>query len=146
MAFSGVHVRRDASLTIPVTPSAAEVIEWDAEIFDTDDYHDLVTNPERLTVPTDGYYRCVFTLGVDVSSSNRGINAYIGVNGSTRQQQVLYTYQSGTDNLSVQIAAVALLSANDYFTCEALMTGATQPATVGDTLETMQAEVIRLGV
>jgi hypothetical protein len=45
----GAMVNLSSAQSIPnATPTE---VEWDSEVYDTDDIHDNVVNPERLTVP-----------------------------------------------------------------------------------------------
>lgn len=57
-AFSGALVKKSADQTA-ANYSAFPNVSWNAEEYDTDNYHDNSTNPERLTVPSDGYY-CIW--------------------------------------------------------------------------------------
>ena len=60
LTFSGARVRRTTSIV--GTGSTVTNITWDAEsggtpvCYDIANYHDNSTNPERLTVPANGYY------------------------------------------------------------------------------------------
>ena len=49
-----VRAYRSAALVVgySLTLSSWTTIAWDAESFDSDDLHDLSTNPSRITVPT----------------------------------------------------------------------------------------------
>ena len=55
-AFVGCSVKRTANKTI--SNNTATKVDFDAENFDTNGFHDNVTNNTRLTIPTgqDGYY------------------------------------------------------------------------------------------
>lgn len=63
-AFSGARVTKAADQTA-ADYTTATVIAWDAEVFDTDGYHDNVTNNSRLTVPSAGYYEVTAIIRVD---------------------------------------------------------------------------------
>ena len=56
VVFHGCKVRNENGITTvtntPTTPTFT-----DADIYDTDNFHDPSTNPERITVPFSGYYR-----------------------------------------------------------------------------------------
>jgi Collagen triple helix repeat (20 copies) len=49
-----VKARRQAAFTLPI--NAWTIMPWDAEDWDTDTMHDLVTNPERIVCKTAGDY------------------------------------------------------------------------------------------
>lgn len=53
-AFSGARVYHNASQTI--ANNTWVTLAFNSEHFDTDAYHDAVTNNSRLTIPSDGYY------------------------------------------------------------------------------------------
>jgi len=53
--FSGALVKKAADQTA-ANYSAFPAVAWDAEEYDTDNYHDNATNNTRLTVPADGHY------------------------------------------------------------------------------------------
>lgn len=52
--FSGARVTRTSNQAI--TNATETAISFDSEDYDTDSYHEAVTNPSRLTVPATGYY------------------------------------------------------------------------------------------
>lgn len=57
--FQGVRVKRSADVSIATSTASATSMAWDTETFDTDGFHEGVTNPSRFTVPAGmgGYYR-----------------------------------------------------------------------------------------
>ena len=62
------------------TGTTLTVLTWDTEKFDTDSMHSTVTNTERITFTTAGYYMVSFNFNSDTNAI-----AYSGVklNGST---------------------------------------------------------------
>lgn len=65
LGFSGAMVKKSADQT-GANYTAATAVAFDAEVYDTDTYHDNVTNNTRLTVPVDGYY----IVGASIASTN----------------------------------------------------------------------------
>ena len=53
VTFSGCRVYQSVLQTINTT---ATVVNFGAELFDTNSYHDNATNNSRITIPTSGYY------------------------------------------------------------------------------------------
>jgi hypothetical protein len=53
-AFSGAHVF--SIVTQNLVTGGPNVLHFEEEVFDTDNYHDKVTNNDRLTIPVDGTY------------------------------------------------------------------------------------------
>lgn len=93
------------------TGTTLTVLTWDTEKFDTDSMHSTVTNTERITFTTAGYYIVSFNFNTDTNA-----NAYTGVrlNGST------YIHKIGIGNATSNVANGAsgsfpyYFSANDY--------------------------------
>lgn len=65
----GAKVYRSAAYSL--VHGALTAVPWDAEEWDTDGFHDNVTNNHRLTVPTGkaGKYLCSVNVGTDVTSA-----------------------------------------------------------------------------
>jgi hypothetical protein len=66
----GVYVWKSANQTIPNGNN--DVISWNSESYDTDAFHDPVTNNSRVTIPAgfDGYYLVVASIDSDADASN----------------------------------------------------------------------------
>ena len=80
--YSGASAYRSSSQTL--TAGAYTAIQWNAEYWDTNTYHDNSTNPSRFTVPSGkaGYYSFKFNLGI---GSITGDNYFhVRVNGTTK--------------------------------------------------------------
>lgn len=110
-SFSGARVYRSTNQTGLVTATVTEV-EWNAETFDTDNYHDNTTNNTRLTVPADGKYLVTATLMYTANATGQR-QARIHVNGSEVATNAYPTHQA-TYTPGVNISSVLDLSANDY--------------------------------
>jgi hypothetical protein len=76
-SFSGVRAYPTASTSLP-SSFVETAIEFAAEDFDTDNYHDNVTNNTRLTAPVDGKYLISANLSV---SSSAAFNLKLYKNG-----------------------------------------------------------------
>lgn len=81
-SYSGVSAYRSSSQTL--TGGAYTAIQWNAEYWDTNTYHDNGTNPSRFTVPTGkaGYYSYKFNLGIGAITGDNYF--HIRVNGTTK--------------------------------------------------------------
>src|SRR3990167_8352624 len=76
---SGASVYRSTAQSI--TSATQTALSWDAELYDTDSYHEGVTTPSRLTVPAAGKYR--ITSKIEWAPSTTGLrNIYVFKNGS----------------------------------------------------------------
>lgn len=110
-AFKGVRATT-ASQSIPNSTETA--VLWTAETYDTDAYHDAVTNTSRFTVPAGkaGYYRVSATVSFNANASGQRY-ALLRKNGSTA---VAYDTQPGSASASssVKINDVINLAVGDY--------------------------------
>lgn len=97
-AFSGVSVYASSNLTINASTTTS--IAFNAERFDTDNFHDNVTNNTRLTVPTGkaGYYAISFSADMQFSSNSGASEFLIRKNGTT---YIYDGYVARSDNASV---------------------------------------------
>lgn len=110
--FSGAQVYH--SVNQSVSNATNTVVAFDSEAFDTDDYHDPVTNNSRLTVPIDGYYLLVAS--VHFATNSTGFRAlYFRVNGNAISQNVAHASVSGP--VALNLSKIALLAAGDYVDC-----------------------------
>lgn len=81
-SYSGCSAYRSSSQTL--TANAYTAIQWNAEYWDTNTYHDNATNPSRFTVPTGkaGYYSYKFNLGIGAVTGDNYF--HVRVNGTTK--------------------------------------------------------------
>lgn len=85
--------------------SAGAIVAFDAEIYDTDGFHDNVTDNSRLTVPASvTYVRVGFRLWLSFVSASSDINVRLYKNGSE-------TFDGGTGNSHETSATTPNLSA-----------------------------------
>lgn len=99
-----------------------ETLEFDSEDFDVGDFHDLVTNPDRLTVPSggDGIYFFVATASWGGRAAVGGrVGAYVYKNGTSTRvgiQEETADGAAGDGNLGTTISCVGFINlvAGDY--------------------------------
>lgn len=101
--------------------NAGESVPWDAEDFDTDGFHESVTNPARITIPTgkDGLY--LFTSGLAagvVGTANKNWIHSVGKNGTTIKGSGVNQLQSTSINTFSNVAVIVRAVAGDYFTAD----------------------------
>lgn len=79
-------VRAYASSATSISNAAFTAVSLQAESYDSDGFHEAVTNPSRLTVPTGlgGYYMIVGSGGVEEGTGGNGRYVEIYKNGTTR--------------------------------------------------------------
>ena len=115
-----------------LTASTMTVLSWDTETFDSDGFHEGVTNPSRLTIPTgkDGKYLLHGSVGFGANAAADRI-VRIRKNGSDATDLAYVRTplaQSGSNPTRMQIQAVASLAATDYVEL-IVYTGATGTST-----------------
>jgi len=116
-AFSGALVVKAADQTAANYTSGA-MIAWDTETYDVGGWHEGVTNPSRITIPS-GVTRVKLTANVVIQSLSGGTYAYLAIykNGAdfpgTGSQLTEAT--AGTYYLNCSTADGIAVSAGDYF-------------------------------
>lgn len=112
--FSGVKLRNSANTSI--ANATTTTLTFDTEDYDTDGFHEGVTNPDRITIPADGYYRLTYTATWAFNSTG-GRHIWITRNGTVTTEagtscSAVQTSSAETrNNVSVTVHAVA----GDYF-------------------------------
>jgi hypothetical protein len=112
--FSGASLTKSATQNI--SSGVQTAISFDGEVYDTDNYHDNVTNNTRLTAPSTGYYL------VGGSAEMNGVNTTYWVitrlrkngtneDGDTRSR--VYSPQTGAV-LNTPSSRPVYLQAGDY--------------------------------
>lgn len=127
-AFSGALVRKSANQTIAADTLTA--IAWDVEAYDTDGFHDNVTNNDRLTVHVDGTY--VFGTAHLMSGGAATTNIFLELDGTTLQAAVAASSGSGTFPSLAVVSPPLVLTAGQYVTSEAYVNGVSRTV-VADT-------------
>ena len=107
-------VRAVTTTFIHMTSGSYLAVALESETFDTDSYHDNLTNNSRLTVPTGlgGYYLIIANCSWAASGTGTRF-AKIMKGGATN---IAYTGLPGsaTDGMNLCVATVANLAAADY--------------------------------
>lgn len=131
IAFSGASV---ATAGGSITSNATATVAWNTENYDTDTYHDNVTNNSRLTVPSTGKY--LITCSINLSSSQALIHTalLLRVDGTTNIGRQ-YTYATDAATTApvnsangVNLSVVISLTAGQYV--EALLASNASGATL----------------
>ncbi len=125
-AFRGASVKKVADQTAQNFTTATAVI-WDAEDYDTDGFHDNVTNNSRLTIPAGiAYVRLLAGIRMASVTASNSLGLTIRKNGTTT-----IAGNSATSSLTspaIQIASpVVAVAAGDYF--EVVLTVVTDTST-----------------
>lgn len=91
--------------------SSHTTLEFQTEQFDTNTYHDNVTNNSRITFPVTGTY--LVTVSIKSTTSDVAVDAYIRLNGTTE-----IAHATGDANmanpLGVCMTTIRQFSATDY--------------------------------
>lgn len=113
-ALVGARVHKTSNTTL--TTSVQTTLTFDSEIFDSDAFHDTVTNTSRLTIPASmgGYYLCGGAAFFASNATGRRV-LWIYVNGG------LTNYLVGNETSStsaggnyVDVVTLATFAAADY--------------------------------
>lgn len=126
--YAGASAYRSSSQTL--TANAYTAIQWNAEYWDTNTYHDNSTNPSRFTVPSGkaGYYSFKFNLGI---GSITGDNYFhVRVNGTTKWN---FSWDTNSPT-NLQGNATLSLSVGDYVELFVYNTSAISTATNDEAL------------
>ena len=136
---SGARVTRTTNQTL--TTATVTPIDWDSQDYDTDDYWEGVTNPERFTVPTAGKYRvsAVITWGAN-STGRRHLRFH--VNGV--EQTTLATDPVGSAAYGMAASETFDLAAGDYVTVEAYQTSGGNLDLISTSGKTLTASIERI--
>jgi len=122
-SFSGCRVRNSAAASSSMTANVDNLLSWDTEDFDVGGWHNTVTNPSRLTVPSGVNY--VEVTGCAWSQANRTGYSVLWLRhyNSSGVEQPL-TIALGSRNASFNAGnwagnpntGVVAVNAGDYFT------------------------------
>lgn len=117
--FSGARVYNSG--TISVTTAVVEFLTFDTQRFDTDSYHSTGTNPNRITVPSDGKYsvgcsiNASATFGLETASLGVGIYHNRGATQSVIANQSLRVTSDIIGNRASCMESLWDCLAGDYF-------------------------------
>lgn len=112
----GCTVYRSAALNFAA--SSDTDVQWDAEDFDTDGFHSLVTDTDRITIPSglDGLY--LFTSAASSSTNGTASARWIHSimkNTSTLRGSVVEILQNTTGPPQTVVTTITPAVAGDYF-------------------------------
>jgi len=99
-----------------LTTATMTAVPWNAEVFDSDAYHDNSTNPSRITIPSGlgGVYLAVAQIAWQGNATGRRYE-YItknGIGGLACARQV--DQPANASAVVYQVSGVCLLAAGDY--------------------------------
>lgn len=115
--FRGCRVKKNADQTTANYTGGA-IVAWDAEDFDTDAFHDTVTNNSRITIPANKgitYVEIVACVATSLDTGDRFHFIHVYKNGS------LYLtpgncYEGGFSDFAINITTGPIaVAAGDYF-------------------------------
>ena len=111
--FVGCYIVGTADQVI--SNNTTTVITFDAEVFDTNGFHDNTTNNQRVTIPTGKSGKYLFTFFIYQSGGTTGYRIMkIYKNGSQFQEYNSTPYFSTSNDLGQQYSTVLDLVAGDY--------------------------------
>lgn len=113
VTFKGCRVTHSATQTVGT--ASATLIAFNTEVFDTNAFHDNVTNNTRLTIPTTGYYTVKASLyytEVTVGGDQRKLMFF--VNGVQVYEEMGGMAVTASDLNGLSASCTLLLTAADY--------------------------------
>lgn len=109
--FSGASVYKGSDQSISTATST--VVSWDNEDYDTDSYHDNVTNNSRFTVPTTGYYQIRCQVGWDVGNAT-GIRQLVVTREGTSVAVNNVTVSNNANNVHHEVVLTLYMTGSSY--------------------------------
>lgn len=106
-----------------ISAGATTTVTWETEDYDTDAFHDNVTNTSRLTAPATGRYRVTANL-VSGSVTGQFVISFLKNGASARGLPARDCDTGSEENLNA-VSAVLDLTSGDYIECQAFHTSAT---------------------
>lgn len=111
--FNGCRLKRSA--TQAVATGTATAIQWNVEDFDTNSFHDISTNPTRITIPAN-ISKIKLTAGTAFAANSTGNRStYIYKNGSALVVSTSTPTTSAGELQQNIHSGVIPVSKNDYF-------------------------------
>jgi hypothetical protein len=112
-SFSGVSLKNSASQTISTATNT--FITYDTEDYDTNGFHDNVTNNDRITIPVGkaGKYLVTFTMNFQFTSTTTALTGAIIKNASTIAASATIATPSSSGGVASVVTVLNLAEA-DY--------------------------------
>ena len=111
--FVGCYIVGTADQVI--SNNTTTVISFDAEVFDTNGFHDNTTNNQRVTIPSGKSGKYLFTFFIYQSGGTSGYRIMkIYKNGSQFQEYNSTPYFSTSNDLGQQYSTILDLADGDY--------------------------------
>lgn len=147
ITVSGCMARKSGDSTIP--NGTWTLIDLEAELYDTDDWHSNTTEPSKITVDADGFY--ILSWGIAFAGNTTGIRfGTLNISGSSSTPYATTIYAEATSNYSTIVgnSSVAYLSSGDYVQLKAYQnSGGNLTVFGGNTYNsTTYLSVVKLGV
>ena len=119
--FVGCQVYLTSALSL--ANNTGTIVNWTAENFDSDAFHDLSTNTSRLTVPSGkGGKYLVSAMGVYAANATGVRATALRLNGTTYVGEFAASVTGAGTNQSTTVVAILNLSAGDYVEVDAFQT------------------------
>lgn len=135
-----------SAATTSIADNTASVVTWTAEEYDVGNLHDLVTDPEKITIPTagDGLYLVVGQVkwATSASAKKRGVRIY--KNGTGLQFAHDGAADDDGDGMTQQVVGIIPLVATDYLTMEVEQDTGGALNALGGTIDETSLVVIRI--
>jgi hypothetical protein len=128
--FAGCSIKQSSAQSI--SNNTDTILNFDAEFFDTDAFHDNSTNNSRITIPAGkgGYY--LFTLNVRLNGGTSGDFFIKLIKNGSEEQVIAALLNSVTP--SSQYSVVAAGAVSDYFQAKVYQaSGSTQTIEISQT-------------
>jgi hypothetical protein len=120
-AFAGVAVYRTATQSL--SNGVGTIINWTAEYYDTDAYHDNSTNNTRLTVPAGKGGKYLVTATGVFNANALGVrDIAIRKNGTTYLGSFSASITSADTNQTTCVTRILDLAVSDYLEIDAIQT------------------------
>ena len=116
-AFVGCRITQASGTSQTIANNTSTDLTFDSETYDTDGFHDNVTNNARITIPAGKGGKYLINGHMEWTSAASGIrNVYIFKNGTSTIASTTLTAQGSDFNLEVNTTAD--LVATDYITLQ----------------------------
>jgi hypothetical protein len=130
-SFVGCNIYR--SSTQSIANATATAIEFNAETFDTDAFHDNSTNPSRVTIPSGKSGKYLFTAWANIETNATGYrNLELLKNGTTLTGSWSISFTPSATGYAGFCGAVVIdLTAGDYMEVLATQTSGSSKNVIG---------------